>query len=168
LRNSGQGWSYGDVTILRSMIGIGTALLAAFSVVEAIEGAQTLPGPRIGHSLVYDINARAVVLLDGYSWIRAVSPAEPPLTTEVWQWNGGAWNRQAHAAGPASSTMGRAAFDAARNKTIRFGGALRNGTGFDWPTDTWEWNGTAWTRIATNGPPGRAAPSGPDARPVPL
>ena len=189
------------------MIGIGTALLAVFPVGEAVERAQTLPGPRIGHSLVYDIDARAVVLLDGYSWIRAVTLIEPPPATEVWQWNGGAWNRRTHAAGPASRTMGRAvfdaarkrivwyggrvgrsetpssetwewdstawgriadasagpnvhiemAYDAARNKTIRFGGALRNGNGFEWPTDTWEWNGAAWTRIATNGPPGRAA-----------
>ena len=182
-------------------------LLAGAVAGIAANSLQLAPGPRIGHSLVFDPIARAVLLLDGYSWIRAVSPTEPPAVTEVWQWDGRAWSRRVTSAGPASRTMGRLTYDrarqrlvmyggrvgrtetpsdetweldattwrrvsgepagptvhvemvydAARNTTIRFGGALRGSRGFEWPTDTWAWSGAAWIRVATDGPPGRAA-----------
>jgi hypothetical protein len=195
------------MTTARSLLSVAGLLVIVFSAGEAAERVQSLPELRIGHSLVYDVDARVVVLLDGYSWIRAISATEPPATTEIWQWNGSEWSRFTSRPGPASRTMGRAVYDvarkrivsyggrvgrgevpssetwewdtaawrriaegpagpnvhiemaygAARRQTIRFGGALRGESGFDWPTDTWAWTGSTWTKIATDGPPGRAA-----------
>jgi len=44
------------------------------------------------------------------------------------------------------------AYDSARGRTVLFGG----GRDFADPvyTDTWEWDGRAWTRVATSGPAG--------------
>jgi hypothetical protein len=165
------------------------------------------PGPRIGHSLVYHEQERRIMLLDGYSWIRAVSSSDPPDLTELWSWNGERWVRLP-GSGPAARTMARAvydvargmivsyggrvgraeaassetwerdaagwqrkseaaagpnvhvemAYDGARRSTVRFGGALPDDVRrFKWPADTWEWKGLSWTRVATEGPAGRAA-----------
>jgi hypothetical protein len=189
-----------------------TQRVAVFGVVAAASlpfAQPAAPGPRIGHSLIYDAHERRVVLLDGYSWIHAVSPTDPPELSELWSWNGERWVRLP-GSGPASRTMGRAVYDEARRtivsyggrvgraegassetwerdatgwrkraeaaagpnvhiemiydalrgRTVRFGGALPEDVRrFTWPTDTWEWNGAAWTRIATEGPAGRAAAS---------
>jgi hypothetical protein len=187
-----------------------TGVLVIAFVLAASAFAQLqpqTPGPRIGHSLVYDEHQQRVILLDGYSWVRAVSPPAPPELTELWALKGARWTRL-EGSGPASRTMGRAvydiarriivsyggrigrgevpstdtwewgadgwrkaagandgpgvhiemAYDAARGRTVKYGGATREDTGhLTWPTDTWEWNGTEWTRVATDGPPGRAA-----------
>lgn len=44
------------------------------------------------------------------------------------------------------------AFDSARNRTVLFGGMGSTGE----LSDTWEWNGTAWSPISTPMPPARA------------
>ena len=44
------------------------------------------------------------------------------------------------------------AYDSARGKTVLFGGYSDGGRPLD--TDTWEWDGSQWARIAAPGPPG--------------
>ena len=44
-------------------------------------------------------------------------------------------------------------YDSSRGRTVLFGGA-ESSTVFD--SDTWEFNGTAWTQVATSGPPAGA------------
>ncbi|MBL0219693.1 MAG: hypothetical protein IPQ07_38235 [Myxococcales bacterium] len=42
------------------------------------------------------------------------------------------------------------AYDTARHRLVRFGGAIQNGNGIQVARDeTWEWDGVAWTRIPT-------------------
>lgn len=43
------------------------------------------------------------------------------------------------------------AYDEARHQTVLFGGATVDGLS----NETWVWNGTAWSRAAESGPPGR-------------
>ena len=106
---------------------------------------STSPGIRFGHSLVYDSRERRVVLVDGYTWVRAVAPIEPPERTELWTWNGTEWSRLA-GSGPPSRTMNRAIFDAGRNVLVSFGGRVGRP---ETPTsDTWEWSTGSWQRIA--------------------
>lgn len=47
------------------------------------------------------------------------------------------------------------AFDAARGVTVLFGGWTSNGLRFN---DTWTWDGSVWTQVATEGPSPRAEP----------
>src|ERR1041384_4804856 len=59
-----------------------------------------------------------------------------------------AWVR---ASAPISGRYGHAmAYDSARGVTVLFGGFAG-----DYLSDTWEWNGTVWTRRTVTGPPGR-------------
>src|SRR5436309_2452896 len=50
---------------------------------------------------------------------------------------------------PRASTT---AFDRMRSKTVLFGGSTGGST---YPADTWEWNGSAWSQVASAGPSGR-------------
>jgi hypothetical protein len=103
------------------------------------------PGVRFGHSMIYDAQQRRVVLLDGYTWVRAVSPAEPPERSELWAWNGSAWNR-VDTAGPSPRTMGRAVYDPVRGCIVSAGGRVGH---TESPSDqTWEWCGGAWRLAA--------------------
>jgi hypothetical protein len=69
----------------------------------------------------------------------------------TWAWNGTEWSELA-TTGPPASYSGTMAFDSGRNRTVLFGGV--NGPDFrdTVPNETWEWDGTSWTRMATSGP----------------
>jgi hypothetical protein len=129
---------------LALMMTTGLALWRPVSA--AVDQAADAPGRRIGHSLVYDANAGVVVLLDGYSWIRAVSPTEPPAHTDLWRWNGSAWTRVPHQPGPAARTMGRAVYDLDRARIVSYGG--RVGRTETPSSETWEFDGATWHRLA--------------------
>jgi hypothetical protein len=94
------------------------------------------PGPRSGHSLVYDAVRRRLVLVDGYLPPHDSSPAD------LWSWDGRQWDPvPGSGAGPAKRIVGAAAYDARRDRIVSFGGSHSvNGT----LGDTWEWDGAVW------------------------
>ena len=110
--------------------------------------AQPVPGPgvRFGHALVYDSGERRVLLIDGYTWVRAVSPVEPPQRSEVWSWSGSTWSR-VDATGPPPRTMGRALYDPVRRCVTSVGG--RVGPSESPSDETWEWCGGTWRLAAS-------------------
>ena len=55
---------------------------------------------------------------------------------------------QATAPGPSARAYLPIAYDAARNRTVLFGGG-NGGTDYG---DTWEWNGTSWSQLQIAGP----------------
>jgi hypothetical protein len=66
----------------------------------------------------------------------------------VWAWSGGAWTKlPAPQMPPARSGFGLV-YDSARDRIVLHGGMVR-GTAF---ADTWEYDGSDWTQVATNGP----------------
>jgi cysteine-rich repeat protein len=70
---------------------------------------------------------------------------------ETWSFDGDSWALEAPATSPPKRNGFALAYDAARERTILFGGS--SGTLFD---DTWEWDGTTWTeRAPVNRPPAR-------------
>jgi hypothetical protein len=98
------------------------------------------PGPRSGHSLVYDPVRTRLVLVDGYLPPHDSSPGE------LWTWDGRRWELvPGSASGPSKRIVGAAAFDSRRNRIVSFGGShsSRGTLG-----DTWEWNRAAWQEIA--------------------
>jgi hypothetical protein len=72
--------------------------------------------------------------------------------TDTWEWNGSAWSRVS-TTGPADRGSNHMAYDAGRQRTM----ALlfrRSSPNADeaYPTDLWEWTGTAWSPVAGAGP----------------
>lgn len=98
------------------------------------------PGPRSGHSLVYDSARRRLVLVDGYM------PPHDPSPAELWAWDGRRWERvPASGSGPSKRIVGAAAYDMRRDRIVSFGGSHSSGGTLG---DTWEWNGAAWREMA--------------------
>jgi hypothetical protein len=113
-----------------------TPAAASASLAQSTRG----PGPRSGHSLVYDPSQRRLVVIDGYV------PPHDSTPGELWTWDGGRWEiTPGSGAGPSKRIVGAAAFDLRRNRIVLFGGSnsSRGTLG-----DTWEWNGAAWMEIA--------------------
>jgi hypothetical protein len=65
---------------------------------------------------------------------------------DLWAWDGRAWTRLADASpdGPDARSMGYLVYDKKRDRVVLFGGRK------EWPTDlndTWEWDGSRWSRV---------------------
>ncbi len=67
---------------------------------------------------------------------------------ETWEWDGQTWTRFT-ATGPGGREGALMAYDAAREKTILFGGS---DSSMQIHGDTWEWNGQSWTIASESGP----------------
>jgi hypothetical protein len=73
---------------------------------------------------------------------------------DTWVFDGIDW-AQIDDTGPTPRTQHAMAYDAERRRLVLFGGLQRGGGQSGVVGDTWEWDGTAWTRMATTGPPPR-------------
>lgn len=93
---------------------------------------------------------------------RAQTLAFEASTGHLWTWDGAAWTRTSTAPGPGPRTDAQLAYDAARDRVVLFGG--RAGPPFlPAETDTWEWDGAAWSATSpTRRPPALPAFSGGD------
>lgn len=97
--------------------------------------APCTPGPRHGHVLVYDRARDRLVLFGGETALGGV------YSNELWEWDGATW-MQISAAGAPSPRVGMYfAYDAARARTVIFGGLDASGL----LADLYEWDGTTWT-----------------------
>jgi hypothetical protein len=76
---------------------------------------------------------------------------------DTWEWDGTTW-RQVATSGPSPRFASGMVYDAQRERVILFGGSRGGGAGGELG-DTWEWNGTQWTQVATTGPSARITPS---------
>ena len=106
-------------------------------------------GPaRCAHAMAYDSNRSVVVLFGGADSSGRLG--------DTWEWNGYTWTK-VHSGDPAGvlAPTGRTepgmAFDKDRGVTVLFGGysGVNN-------NDTWEWDGTSWTKRLDSGPSPRA------------
>jgi len=106
----------------------------------SLRQASASPGPRSGHSLVYDPTRRRLVAVDGYL------PPHDASAGELWAWDGRQWELvPGSGSGPSKRIVGAAAFDLRRNRLVSFGGShsSRGTLG-----DTWEWTGATWQETA--------------------
>jgi hypothetical protein len=70
-------------------------------------------------------------------------------------WNGTAWDFIPGGPGSPQGFGAAIAYDSGRGRVVLFGG--ENQATLQWYLgDTWEWDGVAWTRVATTGPAARA------------
>jgi hypothetical protein len=104
------------------------------------------PSPRSSHAMAFDAARGVTVLFGGDTDIGIANG-------ETWEWNGNTWTQRA-VSGPAPRDGHAMSYDSARGLTVLFGGHYLD-TIDHYFADTWEWNGTAWTQRAANGPSAR-------------
>lgn len=129
---------------------------------EAWTEAHPLAAPpaTLNAAMAYDAATRQVVLFGGY----VVDPATGGLVPsgQTWVWNGTTWSRAETAAHPSPRAGAVAAYDSTRHRVVLFGGFGGNGCtpnaarACGDQSDTWTWDGTSWSQVASSGPPARA------------
>jgi len=108
---------------------------------------KTGPAPeaRLHAVAAFDVQRGVVRIYGGVG-------ADDVPRTDTWEWNGTAWSRVS-TVGPADRGSNHMAYDAGRQRTM----ALlfrRTAPNADqtYPTDLWEWTGTAWSAVVGAGP----------------
>ena len=109
------------------------------------------PGPKVSahFGMAYDEKRERVVLAGGFG--------QRGSDARVWELDGKTWSPVApgetgESSSPALRTSPRMAFHAKLGQVVLFGGE----TDRVHSSDTWAWNGKAWSKIADEGPPGRS------------
>jgi hypothetical protein len=115
-----------------------------------ILSTQNPPPPRFDHSLVYDNLRQQMILFGGRTLGSTLQ--------DTWLWNGASWSLAA-TSGPSARSGHGMAFDSRRGRGVLFGGGIFQGTQAGLSnSDTWEWDGSTWLRVATTvSPPRRAS-----------
>ncbi len=110
------------------------------------------PSPRERHAMAFD-SARGVTVLFGGS----EADGSGACLGDTWEWDGSSWTLVSES-GPVPRAEHALAFDAARRVTVLFGGRYYDGASQTTIhlSDTWEWNGFAWTLRTAAGPSARA------------
>jgi hypothetical protein len=112
--------------------------------------AGAAPPPRTLSGAAYDTRRKRLVLFGGYGVGKSGNYYTEPLG-DTWEWDGKNWHLMSDT-GVGARTHHVMVYDAARGKTVMYGGTTSNGS---WATDTWEWDGNRWTKITTPGPGSR-------------
>jgi hypothetical protein len=111
--------------------------------------ATTGPGPRFGHGMAYDSQRDVTVLFGGR--FSEGAPTSAVDYRDTWEWDGSSWTQVA-TTGPSARSFHGMAYDWRRGVTVLFGGQHFDGGSATYYGDTWEWDGSSWTRVATTGP----------------
>lgn len=129
-------------------------------------GAEAVSATPTGLAMAYDSKrARMVVVVDHKTWEHdgtgwhevGTGPGSVALLafdaargltvaligSATWTWDGASWS-QVMVAGPTAARDSAMAYDAQRERIVRFGGYL-DGTGSSQIDETWEWDGSSWT-----------------------
>jgi hypothetical protein len=106
------------------------------------------PASRYAASSVYNGRNQTVITYGG----RVGHPEK--IIGDTWQWDGHRWivliENGEHARDHAAMV-----YDESNDLVILFGGGIYPRQSGPWATDTWAFNGKAWTRVAKDGPVGR-------------
>jgi hypothetical protein len=131
-----------------------------------MRGAPGTSATPTGLGMTYDGKRKRAVLVfdnktwesDGSAWVEvAAAPGSLTLMafddargqtigllgSATWSWDGASW-RQLMVDGPTSARDSAMAYDALRQRIVRFGGYL-DGSGTSQIDETWEWDGSRWS-----------------------
>jgi hypothetical protein len=127
--------------------------------------ADTGPPARQGVACAFSTKLARVVLFGGMD-------QNNQAFADTWTWDGTDWTEEQDV-GPSARANHRLAYDAVRDRVVLFGGMTVQSYQVDegnwlqhnwvtkynyfYVTDTWEWDGTKWTRVADTGPSARAS-----------
>jgi MYXO-CTERM domain-containing protein len=114
------------------------------------EQAVTIsPSARAYAPMAYDSVRQKTVLFGGstdrYNFGYTDESVNP--LGDTWEWNGTNWAMMTPATMPIARSNAALAYDAARSKTILFGGKYGPSGSVTVLDDMWSWNGTNWTSI---------------------
>lgn len=104
------------------------------------------PAARSGHALVYDSNRNRIVLFGGRS--------DTAEMNDTWVYANRDWQPIETPNSPPTRILPGAAFDPIRDRLVIYGGTQVSADGKTVTPvhDTWEFDGTTWTRIGGDGP----------------
>lgn len=112
----------------------------------------TGPPPRQAAAMAYDAARKRIVLFGGTTG----SPTD--LLGDTWEYDGTSWYAMSPTQSPTPRAYTAMVFDPVRSRVVLFGG-LDGGDPAKYflQDDTWEYDGTTWTKLATTGaiPPRR-------------
>lgn len=125
----------------------GTWTYADTTWTQRATGSQSPPA-RSGGAMTYDAARRNVVLFGGVPMVGSVF-------ADTWTWDGSTWHQANPAVSPPARTAAMMAYDERNRRTYLFGGTTVTGTP-QYLSDTWEWDGVTWRKVATPlAPPAR-------------
>ena len=110
-------------------------------------------------SMVYDQATKQVVLFGGISYQLGLSLGGFTLVqtpvAETWTWDGTTWTKVNPPASPSPRLNTAMAYDAATGQVVLFGGFTVDpiSGAFSPTSETWVWNGTAWTKSTSPAAP---------------
>ena len=107
------------------------------------------PPARRNHAMVYDAKRQRIVMFGGTSEYQSYN--------DVWELDGATWQQRNATVVPPKRSEHAMAYDANRGRTVIMGGISPAVDGSVPLGDTWEWDGTNWTPIATFATPSRRA-----------
>ncbi|HLQ39304.1 MAG TPA: hypothetical protein VK348_15955, partial [Planctomycetota bacterium] len=110
--------------------------------------AVRAPPRREGHVLVQDTWRGRTVLFGGVADPHCFSTSVS-FPTDTWEY-ATAWSPVQTLTSPPPRSFAAATFDAARGRTVMFGGMAPNLTGL---ADTWEYDGVNWIQVVTTAAP---------------
>lgn len=104
------------------------------------------PGPRSGHVMVYDTNRSHIVLFGGRD--------DTTDLNDTWVFEGKDWKQINTPNSPPGRILAGGAYDPVRDRLIIYGGTQTSADGKTSTAlhDTWEFDGTTWTKIGGDGP----------------
>ncbi|MCM3871958.1 MAG: kelch motif-containing protein [Pyrinomonadaceae bacterium] len=105
------------------------------------------PAARSLSGAVFDTRRKQIISYGGVG-----NRGYEDLKGDTWAWDGRSWQQMTDTS-VGTRDHHAMAYDAARGKTVMYGGQTSSRT---WATDTWEWDGLKWTKLAVPGPGGRA------------
>lgn len=110
--------------------------------------APVAPPPRVQHSMAYDPVRRRVVLYGG------ATDTSNPYPGETWEYDGTTWVQLQPGTAPTVSIGAAMCYHGDRGKVVLYGGGpglvVAGQPGYIGgisSEETWEWDGTTWTRI---------------------
>lgn len=104
------------------------------------------PPARQAHVMEYDEARERVVLFGGMGPAAGNQPGS--LLGDLWEFDGIDWTEVRAVGGPGPRASAGATYDSKRGLVVVFGGMSANGM----RGDTWGWDGTAWRKLADEGP----------------
>lgn len=113
------------------------------------------PIGRSAHGMAYDPNHSRVVLFGGR---RAATSPEGNISVlnDTWVWDDGVWHQVDTPNAPEARQLFAMTYDSTRDRVILFGGSrptAADASNFEATYDTWEFDGTTWTKIDVATPP---------------
>lgn len=109
------------------------------------------PSPRWGATMVYDPDVQALLLFGGRN--------ATAFFNDTWEFTASGWHQILTTSAPSPRYDYGMAFDAALGQVVLYGGGIGNNpagtfTNFVFYTDTWTFQGTAWTNVTSSVGPG--------------